>query len=67
MIARKLTNISDVDVVVDLEDGNSVNVPSGGVLEDVNVKNLNNINKFVKVEQDLSEVPVSEARTYLKG
>ena len=67
MKARKLINISGVDVVVVLEDGNSVRVPSGGVLENVVIKNFSSINQFVRVEQDLSEIPVVESRVYLKG
>jgi len=67
MRVRKLTNISDFDITVVLEDGNSIRIPAAGMLENVTVKNFNEISSFVKVEQDLSEVPVVESKTYLKG
>jgi len=67
MKVRKLENISDDDVVVTLEDGNSVRLRAGGVLEDVRVRDLTDLQEFVKVERDLTEVPVREGRQYLKG
>jgi hypothetical protein len=67
MIVRKITNVSEFEVSVLLEGGNSVLLHTGQLLENVNVKNLNDIKMFVRVERDLSEVPVTEGRVYLKG
>jgi len=67
MIVKKLTNISEVQVNVLLVNGNILLVATGQSVENVDVKNLAEIQEYVKVEQNLSEVPVHEGRTYLKG
>jgi len=67
MIVKKLTNISELQVNVMLTNGNILLVATGQSVENVDVKNLAEIQEYVKVEQNLSEVPVHEGRTYLKG
>jgi len=67
MIVKKLTNTSEMGVKVNLVNGDSFMVPQGGFLENVNVENLSSIREFVRVEEDLCEVPVFEGRIYLKG
>lgn len=67
MIVRRIENTSKFDVSVLMSGGNSVILRQGQVLENADVKNLDDINEFVKVQRDLSEVPVTEGRTYLKG
>ena len=67
MIVRKLENTSKFDVSVLMSGGNSVILHHGQVIENADIKNLDDIENFVKVQRDLSEVPVTEGRTYLKG
>jgi len=67
MIVRKITNISEVNVTVGLKGGNGIIMHPGAVLENIDVSNLESLKGMVQVVQDLSEVPVSEGRMYLKG
>jgi hypothetical protein len=67
MKVRKITNISEFEVAVVMQGGNAVVLHTGQVLENVDVQNLTSISQFVRVEQDLAEVPVREGKTYLKG
>jgi len=67
MIVRKLTNISQFQINVMLTNGNLLMVSEGQSVENVDVKNLSEIQEYVRVEQDLSEVPVKEGKMYLKG
>jgi hypothetical protein len=67
---RKLTNISEVQVPVQLVDGTTVFVPPKGKMENISVENYHAIGKFVKVSMDLGEVKEIKTNTkkkYLKG
>jgi len=64
---RKLTNVSERDISVVLSDGNSVHMSPGCVLVEAEVKSLESIREFVRVEQDLSEVmPIHEGKQQLR-
>jgi len=63
----KLTNISNFDVSVAMTDGNLVNVPSGAVIEDVDVVNTESLKGMVQIVQELKEVPKPTGMHYLKG
>lgn len=67
MIVRKIENISPNDVTVVLADGNSINMRSGSVLENVDVANISGLRGLVKVTEDLGEVQPNCGRIYLKG
>jgi hypothetical protein len=67
MIVRKLTNISDFSITVDLNGGNGIIVPPGAVIENVDVGNVDDLRGIAKIEQDLSEIPLREGKKYLKG
>jgi hypothetical protein len=63
---RKLENISDVSVPVQIDSFTTVYLGKGEILENQDVYNLSSIRSMVKVEQDLSEVPVvNEGRKQL--
>jgi len=63
---RKLQNVSDSIIPVQIDPATTIHLAAGGVMEDMNVYNLDSIKKFVKVEQDLSEIdPIVEGRTLL--
>lgn len=65
-MVRKLENISEVGINVKVDEQTTFFVPAGKTLENVNVTNLNDIRKFIKVTEDLSEVqPVKESRIKL--
>lgn len=64
---RKLKNISEVQIPVQLVDGNTIYVPPKGVIENVSVENYHSISRFCKTELDLGEVKESKGKKYLKG
>jgi len=66
MIVRKIENISPNDVTVVLSDGNSINMRSGSVLEDIDVANISGLRGLVKVTEDLGEIKPNGGRIYLK-
>lgn len=53
---RKMVNVSGLTVPVELETGTTVFVPPRGVLENEKVKNLEEVRKFFKIQEDLGEV-----------
>lgn len=67
MRVRKITNISEYQINLLLANGNLLMLQRGQTVENVDIKNLSEIQEYVRAEQDLSEVPVTEGRTYLKG
>ena len=63
---RKITNISNNEVSIILAEGNIIHLPPNGILENVVIKDLSGIAKWIKIELDLSEVnPISEGRVQL--
>lgn len=66
MIVRKIENISPNDVTVVLSDGNSINMRSGSVLEDIDIANISGLRGLVKVTEDLGEIKPNGGRIYLK-
>ena len=63
---RKLVNISDAQIPVQVDSFTTIYLGKGEILENRDVFNLPAIREFVKVEQDLSEIPtVNEKRTKL--
>jgi len=62
---RKLKNISGSQVPVQISDSTTIYLGQGEELEDKDVHNLEEIKGFVKVEQDLSEVPKINERKRL--
>ena len=54
---RKITNISGSQVPVQISDSTTIYLGQGEELQNKDVYNLSEIQGFVKVEQDLSEVP----------
>jgi hypothetical protein len=63
---RRLENISGSQVPVQVDDSTTIYLGKGEVLENQEIHNLGAIRRFVKVEQDLSEVPaINEGRTKL--
>lgn len=57
MKVRKLTNTSEVQVPVEIDGGTTVYLPPRKSIENVEVRNMNSISRFVKANVDLSEVP----------
>ena len=66
MRVRKITNVSENETGVELENGNKVFLKPGQAVEDVGLREISN-NRSLKVEYDLSEVPVNEGRQRLYG
>jgi len=66
MKARKITNISETDMGVKLENGNQVYLQPGQSVENIKVKEVSN-DERLRVEYDLSEVPVNEGKQQLYG
>jgi hypothetical protein len=63
---RKLQNVSDSEIPVQVNPATTIYLSAGGTLEDMDVHNLASIREFVKVEQDLSEIdPIREGKTLL--
>ena len=63
---RKLENISDSQIPIQIDPTTTIYLASGGTMEGINVFNLDSIREFVKVEQDLSEIdPIREGKTLL--
>jgi len=63
---RRLENISNATVPVEVGPSVTLYLKKGDVLENKDVYNLDIIQEFVKVEQDLTEVPrISEGRKLL--
>jgi len=70
MIVRKVTNVSKVQIPIVLNDQNKTTIylPPKGILENVDLDNYLNIQKFAKVELDLSEInEKKKGKQYLKG
>ena len=68
MKVRKITNISDMDIAVRLKSGNVIFMRPKDELKDVELDEWKDISKYVKVEQDLTEVnPIDEKRQILLG
>ena len=67
MKARKVTNISGDSVGVRLATGNTVFLKPQQTMENVDVDDLQSIEKIVRVEYDLSEVPIKEGKQQLYG
>lgn len=63
---RKLQNVSDSQIPVQIDATTTIYLGSGATLENKSVYNLDSIREFVKVEQDLSEIdPLVEGKTLL--
>ena len=63
---RKLENISQSQVPVQIDAFTTIYLAKGEVMENRDVYNLGAIREFVKVEQDLSEIPtINEGKTLL--
>ena len=68
MMVRKIKNISEVTVPIQLSGQTTVMVAPGVEMKNVDVSNLVAIQGFVSAEYDLSEVqPVKEGRQMLHG
>lgn len=66
MWLRKVKNISEVQVDVRLKSGNSVGLPPGKAVENIEVENINDVKPLVEVTYDLTEVqPVVEGKKKL--
>lgn len=63
---RKLENISQNQIPVQIDQKTTIYLKSGESLKDLDVQNLDSIREFTKVEQDLSEIdPIVEGKTLL--
>jgi len=63
---RKMTNTSNVVVPIKTSYSVTVGLPPGEVMENVEVYNLELVQRFLEVEQDLTEVnPIQETRRVL--
>jgi len=63
---RKIQNVSDSQIPVQIDPTTTIYLGAGATLEDRQVYNLDSIREFVKVEQDLTEVdPIIEGKTLL--
>jgi hypothetical protein len=63
---RKLENISQSQVPVKIDEFTTIYLAKGEVMENRDIYNLGAIREFVKVEQDLSEIPtINEGKTLL--
>lgn len=63
---RKIENISDSQIPVQIDPFTTIYLGKGEVLKDKDIYNLGAVRDFVKVEQDLSEVPtINEGKTLL--
>jgi len=66
MKIRKLTNVSDSDMGIVLEEGNTVFLHPGEQMENVSIRAAQGLPKGAKLEYDLSEVPqINEDRKLL--
>jgi hypothetical protein len=54
MLVRQLKNISTNPVNIILENGNSINLPPNGILENVRVLDLSGVLKFLSVRYPLN-------------
>jgi len=69
----KMSNISNVQVPVVLEDGTTVYLPPRESIENVTVKNYESIAKFIRADISLNEPREAKVsggkgkRSYLKG
>jgi len=63
---RKMTNTSNVVVPIKTSHHVTIGLPPGEVMENVEVYNLELVQRFLEVEQDLTEVnPIQETRQIL--
>ena len=65
----KMTNISNVQIPVELTNGTTVYLPPREVIENVSIENYEAITSFVKAEVRLNEPKESKSKTkrmYLK-
>lgn len=66
MRVRKVTNTSDKDMGIVLEEGNTVFLHPGEAMNNVSIKAAQGMPQGAKLEYDLSEVPtIKESRTQL--
>jgi len=65
MRARRLENISQVRVSLKLKNGQSIDLPSGSVLENVNITNEDELKGKVAITRDLTEVTENSGKTRL--
>jgi len=66
----KMTNISNVQIPVELTNGTTVYLPPREMMENVSVENYEKITGFIKAEVKLNEPKESKSKsgkTYLKG
>ena len=67
-MVRKMENISELEIPVQIDKQTTVYVKPGQKLENVECINLGNIQRYVRVEQDLAEVqPIQEKLTKIYG
>ena len=63
---RKMTNTSNVVVPIKTSHHVTIGFPPGEIMENVEVYNLELVERFLEIEQDLSEVnPIEEKRQTL--
>jgi hypothetical protein len=68
MIVRKIKNISEADVPVQIDNRTTVFIKPGMEIKNMPVMNLGAIQRFVTVEYDLSEVtPIKEGLQQING
>ena len=63
---RKIENISEVSIPVEIDDNTTVYLPPKKSMENISVKNLDKIKIFSKITRDLTEVnPQNEGKQKL--
>lgn len=67
MRLRKVENISECGVTIELQDGNSIYLPPKSIVENVEAKDLSGVQKYLKVNYDLGEVKPFNKRLQLRG
>ena len=66
MRLKKIENISNNGVTVQMEDGNSIYLAPKSVAENINVKDITGIQKYLKVLYDLGEIRPFNKRLQLR-
>jgi len=65
-VIRKIKNVSDCQIPVQVDPFTTVFLPKNGMLENKTVYNLASIRKFCEIEEDLGEIsPVREGKQQL--
>ena len=68
MLVNKIKNISDKAIAVGLKNGNSVILTPSDIMENIDVSNIEELQRLVQIEYNLSEVnPLREGKQYLRG